>query len=90
MKDKDIEFLRLTTDICYIIGGFFGGTGPDENVISFMQDGLIKDPDKTVYLDLNKKMIFASDEFTRLQSFALEKVAEDHGFGYDIFHEDFE
>ena len=25
----DIDFLRLTTDICYVIGGFFGGKFPD-------------------------------------------------------------
>lgn len=88
MKDKDIEFIRLTTDICYIIGGYFGGTGPEENVFPFIQDSLLKDPDKTVYLDLNKKMVFASDEFTRLQRFALEKVAKDHGLGFDIYDEE--
>ena len=86
----DIEFLRLTTDICYIIGGFFGGTGPnpEENILTFMQDTPLNKPFKAVYLDLNQKKLLASDEFTRLQGFALEKVAEDHGFGYDIFHED--
>ncbi|WP_297092140.1 hypothetical protein [uncultured Draconibacterium sp.] len=87
MKKIDIEFLRLTTDICYIIGGYFGGTGLEENVITFMPNLLLKDPDKYVYLDLNQNMIFVSDEFTRLQHFALEKVANDHGFGYDIFHD---
>lgn len=25
MKQIDIEFLKLTTEICYIIGGFYGG-----------------------------------------------------------------
>lgn len=86
----DIEFLRLTTDICYIIGGFFGGTGPnpEDNVLTFMQDTPLDAPIKAVYLDLNQKMLFASDEFTRLQHFALENVAKDHGYGYDIFHED--
>lgn len=78
-----IEFLRLTTDICYIIGGFFGGTGPEENVFPFMQDS-----GNTVWLDMNKEMVLASDMFTRLQLFALEKVAKDHGLGFDIFNEE--
>ena len=81
MENK--EFLRLTTDICYIIGGFWGGTGPVENVFPFMQDS-----GDTVYLDMNKKMILYTDNLTRLQSLALEQVAKDHGLGLDIYSED--
>ena len=81
MEDK--EFLRLTTDICYIIGGFWGGTGPQENVFPFMQDS-----GETVYLDMNQKMIFYPDSLTRIQCFALEKVAEDHGLQVDLYNED--
>jgi hypothetical protein len=78
-----IEFLRLTTDICYIIGGFFGGTGPEGNVFPFMQDS-----GDTVWLDMNQKMIFITDKITRLQHFALEKVAKDHGLGFDLYSEE--
>ena len=77
------EFLRLTTDICYIIGGFFGGTGPEENVFPFMRDS-----GETVYLDMNQKIIFYPDKLTRLQTFALETVAKDHGLGIDLYNED--
>lgn len=83
MKEIDIEFLRLITDICYIIGGFFGGTGPEENVIPFMQDS-----GETEWLDMNQKMIFYTDKLSRLQSFALGKVADDHGLGIDLYYED--
>lgn len=83
MKDKDIEFLRLTTDICYIIGGFFGGSAPEENVFPFMQDS-----GETVWLNMNKKMILITDKLPRLQRFALEKVADDHGLGIDLYYED--
>lgn len=78
-----IEFLRLTTDICYIIGGFFGGTGPEENVFPFMQDS-----GDTVWLDMNQKMILITDKITRLQHFALEQVAKYHGLGIDIYDEE--
>jgi hypothetical protein len=80
---EDNEFLRLTTDICYIIGGFWGGAGPEKNVFPFMQDS-----GETVYLDMNQKMIFYTHNLTRLQSFALDKVAKDHGLGIDLYYED--
>jgi Leu/Phe-tRNA-protein transferase len=83
MNEKDIEFLRLTTDICYIIGGFYGGKGPEENLFPFMQDSGV-----TVWLDMNRKAIFYPDEITRLQSFALAKLAEDHGLAIDIYDDD--
>ena len=73
----------MTTDICYIICGFWGGTGPRENVFPFMQDS-----GETVYLDMNQKMIFYTDKLTRLQSFALDNVAENHGLGVDLYFED--
>ena len=79
----DNEFLRLTTDICYIIGGFWGGTGSEENIFPFMQDS-----GETVYLDMNKKMIFYPDKLTRVQTLALETVAKDHGLGIDLYSEE--
>ena len=81
MVDK--EFLRLTTDICYIIGGYWGGTGPEENVFPFMQDS-----GDTVYLDMNQKMIFLTVNLTRLEHLALDQVAKHHGLGIDIYSED--
>jgi hypothetical protein len=83
MKEIDIEFLRLTTDICYIIGGYFGGKIPDDEAYAFMQDY-----GETVWLDMDQKMIFITHDLPRLQSFALEKVASDHGLGIDLYYED--
>jgi hypothetical protein len=80
---RDIEFLRLTTDICYIIGGFFGGMGPDGKLFTFMHDS-----GETVYLDMDEKMIFHTHNITRLQSFALEQVAKDHELGIDLYNDE--
>lgn len=79
----DIEFLRLTTDICYIIGGFFGGKGPEGETFAFTQDS-----GETVWLDMDQKMILHTDKIPRLQSFALEQVARDHELGIDLYYED--
>lgn len=79
---KDIEFLRLTTDICYIIGGYYGGS-TEENIYQFMNDS-----GYSVWLDMNEKMMFRQYSLTRLQNFALDQVAKDHGLGIDLFHED--
>lgn len=43
---QDIDFLRLTTDICYVIGGFFGGKFPEGKTLIFMNDS-----DESVLLD---------------------------------------
>lgn len=77
----DIEFLRLTTDICYIIGGFYGGS-TEENIYQF-----INECGDSVWLDMNGRMIYRQDSLSRLQDFALDKVAEDHSLGIDLFHE---
>ena len=77
---RDIEFLRLTTDICYVIGGFFGGKFPDSESYHFM-----KDSGETVWLEIDKKYIRADDQLSRIELFALETIAKEHGFEFDIF-----
>lgn len=80
---RDIEFLRLTTDICYVIGGFFGGKFPDSETYLFLNDY-----DDTIWLDMDEKVINVDDRFTRTERYALEKIADDHGFEFDIFTEE--
>ena len=77
---QDIDFLRLTTDICYVIGGFFGGKFPDSESYHFM-----KDSGETVWLEIDKKYIRADDRLSRIELFALETIAKEHGFEFDIF-----
>ena len=79
---RDIEFLRLTTDICYVIGGFFGGKLPESGAFIFMNDF-----DEIVLLDLDERFILADDSLSRAKIFALETIAKDHGFEFDIFNE---
>ena len=49
---QDIDFLRLTTDICYVIGGFFGGKFPEGKTLIFMNDS-----DESVLLDQEQKCL---------------------------------
>lgn len=77
---RDIEFLRLTTDICYIIGGFFAGKLPDCESYMFMNDS-----DQEVWLDMEDNLLLANDRLSRIELFALETISNDHGFEFDIF-----
>jgi len=79
----DIDFLRLTTDICYVIGGFFGGKLPEGETFIFMNDF-----DETVLLDMKEKFILADDRLSRANMFALETIAFDNDFYYDIYTEE--
>lgn len=80
---RDIEFLRLTTDICYVIGGFFGGKLPESGAFIFMNDF-----DKIVLLNLEEKFILAVDRLSRIEMFALKCIAKDHCFEFDIFNDE--
>lgn len=75
----DIEFLKLTTEICFIIGGYYSGR-IDRNVYRFVNDS-----GWAVWIDLDIKKIIRQDRLTRLQELALDKLAKDHGFGIGQF-----
>lgn len=79
----DIDFLRLTTDICYVIGGFFVGKFPDCKTFIFMND-----LDKTVLLNVEEKFILSDDRLSRASMLALETIAFDNDYGFDIFTEE--
>lgn len=79
----DIDFLRLTTDICYVIGGFFGGKFPDCETFIFRNDY-----DETVLLDMDEKFILADDSLSRAKILALETIAFDNDFYFDIYTEE--
>ena len=80
---QDIDFLRLTTDICYVIGGFFGGKFPDCETFIFRNDY-----DETVLLDMDEKFILADDSLSRAKILALETIAFDNDFYFDIYTEE--
>lgn len=79
----DIDFLRLTTDICYIIGGFFAGKLPDCESYMFMNDS-----DQVVWLDMEEELILFDERLPRLKMLALETIAFDNDFYYDIYTEE--
>ena len=79
----DIDFLRLTTDICNVIGGFFGGKLPEGETFIFMNDF-----EETVLLDMEEKFILADDRLSRVNMFALETIAFDNDFYFDIYTEE--
>ena len=80
---RDIEFLRLTTDICYVIGGFFGGKFPEGKTLIFMNDS-----DESVLLDQEQKFILADDRLSRAKMLALEAIAFDYDYEFDVFTEE--
>lgn len=80
---QDIDFLRLTTDICYVISGFYAGKLPDCESYMFMTEY-----NETVWLDMDENVIDADDRLTRLQMYALETIANDHGLEFDIHNEE--
>ena len=84
MKQIDIEFLKLTTEICYIIGGFYGGGTPQDNYIEFFQDS-----GSNVVLNIKARMILVHDNITRLQVSAIEKLALEHGYEVDLLWDDY-
>ncbi len=79
----DIDFLRLTTDIFYVIGGFFGGKLPEGETLIFMNDF-----NETVLLDMEEKFILADDRLSRANMFALETIAFDNDLEFDIYSEE--
>lgn len=80
---QNTDFLRLTTDICYVIGGFFGGKLPEGESYMFMNDS-----DQVVWLDMEEKFILADDRLSRAKMLALETIAFDNDFYYDIYTEE--
>ena len=79
----DIDFLRLTTDICYVIGGFFGDKFPEGKTLIFMNDS-----DESVLLDQEQKFILADDRLSRAKMLALEAIAFDYDYEFDVFTEE--
>ena len=79
----DIDFLRLTTDICYVIGGFFGGKFPEGKTLIFMNDS-----DESVLLDQEQKFILADDRLSRAKMLALEAIAFDYDYEFGVFTEE--
>lgn len=79
----DIDFLRLTTDICYVIGGFFGGKFLEDETLIFMNDS-----DESVLLNQDQKFILADDRLSRAKMLALEAIAFDYDYEFDIFTEE--
>lgn len=83
MRKSEIKILRLTKDICYIIGGFFGGEMPNSNDLTFVNDA-----GSTVFIRWDDKVLLAQDDLTRMQLFALQQLATDNSLGFDIFNDD--
>lgn len=79
----DIDFLKLTTDICYMIGGFFGGKLPDCESYIFMND--LK---QVIWLNMNEKLILADKRLSKVQMYALASIAFDNDFCIDILDEE--
>lgn len=77
---QDINFLRQTTDICYIIGGYYLGKLPDSETYMFSNESK-----QLVCLDMNKKIILADARLSRLQFFALDGSAYSNNFELDMF-----
>ena len=47
----------------------------------------ISNSDQVVWLDMDGKVIDVDDRFTRTERCALEKIADKHGFEFDILTE---
>lgn len=75
-----IDFLKLTTDICYIIEGYFSGKLPEGEQYAF-----IDDLGQTVWLDMDKKMILYPNEISKKESMALRQVAQEHKLALGIY-----
>lgn len=79
----DIDFLRLTTDICNVIGGFISSKFQEGETLIFMNDS-----DESVLLDQEQKIILAVDSLSRAKILALEAIAFDYDYEFDIFTEE--
>ena len=78
MKEEDL--IRLVTDICYCIGGFYGGDFDQENVYIF-----INDLDKEVTLNLERESLLVKDNASKMQMLALESIANDFKLDFDSY-----
>ena len=70
----NIELVKITTDICYIIGGYFDAKHEDGEIYRFINETGI-----TIIIDMDEKQILVEGDLPRMESYALNKLAIEHG-----------